>query len=73
MGAGVPKNYSESMQWNVKAAAGGNTDAMVNIGFLYQHGQGVPKNLDQARYWYNLAAGKGNDRARRYLSSLPAK
>ena len=44
MGKGVPKDHKEAMAWFRKAAEAGNTDAMVNLGAMYEGGLGVGKD-----------------------------
>lgn len=43
----------------------GHTDAQVNVGVLYEHGQGVASDPEIARYYYTLAAENG-DRVAQY-------
>ena len=50
----------KGMGWYRKAAAQGNTDAMVQLGNLYEQGRGVPKSGPEALSWYLKAAEKGN-------------
>lgn len=64
------KDYQQAMQWYLKAADEGNTDAMVNIGLLYQHGNGVQQNYQQAMQWYLKAADKNNPIAMIQISRL---
>ena len=62
-GCGVEKDYAEAMKWYQKSAAGGDSDAMRNIGMLYQKGQGVEKDLKTAYEWFLKAANAGDGRA----------
>jgi hypothetical protein len=49
-GYGVPKDYAQARIWYEKAAAGGRTAAMINLGNLYFNGgYGVSKDYAQAR------------------------
>jgi uncharacterized protein len=40
-GNGVAKNIDEARRWYEKAAAGGDANAMNNLGYLYQAGDGI--------------------------------
>lgn len=44
----------------LKAADGGNVNAMLNLGNLYGSGDGVPKDDGQATFWFQKAADGGN-------------
>lgn len=46
-----------------QAAEGGDTNAMNQLGYAYQHGRGVTKDLGQAMHWFQKAATAGNPRA----------
>jgi len=59
-GDGVPKSYSAAMKWYLRAAQGGNSDAMFNVGVLFQNGQGVLADQSQALSWYRKAAEQGD-------------
>ena len=57
-GLGVPKDYTEAMNWYGKAAAQGYAMAQISLGGMYDGGQGVPRgvgrstNLPKSRsYW----------------------
>jgi TPR repeat protein len=43
-----------------QAADRGDSDAQVNLGYLYARGQGVPANQQEALRLYLLSAGQGN-------------
>ena len=58
IGRGVAKNYSEAMRFFRKAADLGDTQAMSNIGVMYDNGEGVPKNAAEAARWYKKAADR---------------
>ena len=40
-GKGVERNYSKAKEFYEKGANLNNSDAMCNLGLMYQHGQGV--------------------------------
>lgn len=69
-GIGVRENMSEARRWYEKAAEGGQTDAMWNLGGLYEKGAGGPKNLTEARRWYEKAAALGHKQAEESLRKL---
>ncbi|AZS49980.1 sel1 repeat family protein [Entomomonas moraniae] len=54
------QDYQQAMQWYLKAADEGNTDAMYNIGNLYAKGEGVEWSYQQAMQWWLKAADKGH-------------
>lgn len=62
-GLGVEKDSAEAMKWYLKSAAGGDSDAMRNIGGLYQKGHGVEKDPKKAFEWFLKAAKAKNGRA----------
>ncbi len=66
-------NYSEAMQWNLKAYNQGHSEGAINIGELYENGNGVPKDLEQARVWYARAGVLGNKKATERLERLKNK
>ena len=51
------------MEWYAKGAELGNTDCMLSLAFMYEHGKGVKKDLGQAVEWYTKAAQYGQDDA----------
>jgi len=46
-----------------KAAEGGDADAMLELGILYEFGYQMPDNKPPALAWYRLAAEAGNPKA----------
>jgi len=59
-GWGVPQDYSKAHKWFEKAAADGNTAAMINLGRLYEQGLGVAQDFGKALEWFQKAGGVGN-------------
>ena len=55
-----PATTARRASWYEKAAATGHSIAMVNVGWIYQHGWGVPQDYAKAREWYEKAAAAGN-------------
>ena len=53
------ENYTEAMEWYLKAADAGNAAAMVYIGNKYYYGQGVSQDYGKAMEWYLKAADAG--------------
>jgi TPR repeat protein len=48
------------MEWLLKAAGQGYTDAQYNVGRLYSNGRGVTQDYPKAMDWYRKAADQGN-------------
>ncbi|MDE2463279.1 MAG: sel1 repeat family protein [Alphaproteobacteria bacterium] len=63
---GAHQDYARARVWLRRAAAGGNSDAMVLIGNMYCTGNGVDENRHTARIWYARAARAGNSDAQAY-------
>lgn len=59
MGRGVPRNYSTSAKYLLKAAELGNGMAQVCIAYMYKQGEGVPQNYTLAREWYEKSIHNG--------------
>ncbi len=53
-------DYAKALSPLQKAADGGNTSAMNNLGDLYYDGKGVAQDYGKAREWYQKAADAGN-------------
>ena len=59
--AGVyPKDYGKAHKWFEKAAADGNTDAMIKLGRLYEQGLGVAQDYNEVLKWFQKALEAGN-------------
>ena len=69
-GLGVRRNYAQALTWYRRAAAAGNSKAMLNIAYMYVHGLGVPQDNTTALRWYRRAAAAGNVGAARALRRL---
>ncbi|MCH8203333.1 MAG: sel1 repeat family protein [Proteobacteria bacterium] len=54
---------AEYVSERLRAAEGGETEALYDLGLLYSTGQGVNLNLVEAHKWFNLAAMMGLQRA----------
>ncbi len=58
------------LDWYLPAARDGDTDAMFNLGFMYETGWGVQEDEAQAIDWYRRAADIGNDIAQLRLGMM---
>lgn len=48
------------MHWYQQAAAQGDSNAYVNIGWMYKQGHGVERDDEEALSWFHRAAEAGN-------------
>ena len=64
------KEFGEAKRYFKRAADLGNTDAMNEMGYLYEAGHGVPTDYVHARIWYQKAADLGNAGAMLSLGGL---
>ena len=69
-GLGVAQDYSKAHKWFEKAAADGNTAAMINLGRLYEQGLGIAQDFGKALEWFQKAAGAGGTDATVNLGRL---
>ena len=51
----------------------GCTEAMKNIGSLYDYGQGIAQDHQQALAWYRKAADAGDEDAKKKLMEADSK
>jgi hypothetical protein len=54
------QDHANAHWWFEKAAAGGLTDAMCNLGVDFEDGTGVTRDLEKAEYWLSKGAIAGN-------------
>ena len=54
-------------------AQGGDPDAQVSLGYMYQNGQSFAQSYSQAAHWYRSAADQGNALAQFALGELYAR
>ena len=47
-GEGVPQDYSNAMEWYLKAANQGHAKAQHKLGGMYGNGRGVPEDYSKA-------------------------
>lgn len=55
----VPVDLELAFAWFSKAAEGGNTIAMAELGYAYEFGRGVRQDYDKAYYWYDKSGFHG--------------
>lgn len=70
LGAGIKKNYKESIKWLEKAAIKKHKRAQYTLGFMYEKGWGVKYDLEQAFIWYEQAAQLGSEKAKYKLGNF---
>ena len=66
-GNGVEQNYDAALDWFMKAAELGDSDAMYNLGVMYYSGEGVEMDESTANEWFKKAADAGNENAAVFL------
>ena len=66
----MPQDDLRAKEWYEKAAKAGESEAMTNLGYMYDQGQGVPRDYDKAKDWYEMAAAAGDAVAMRNLGIL---
>jgi hypothetical protein len=67
----VVQSYIEAYRWLAKAAEGGDTRAMYEIGTWYEEGKcGKMKSAAKARKWFKMAADLGMEDAKRKLGEM---
>ena|SRR5579871_3459757 len=64
------RDYSQALQYYLKAAAGHHPLAQFNLGIMYSLGQGVPRDPNQACEWFRVAAEHGDAGAQYQLARL---
>jgi cell division septation protein DedD len=69
-GIGVPRNYSEALEWQLLAAAQGHAKAQNNLAVMYAYGEGVPQNHVVSAVLYRLSAERGYSVAQYNLGTM---
>ena len=70
-GIATSQNYTEALKWYEIAADNNNSDAMNNLGLMYQNGKGISNpDFSAAAKWYTRGAEMGNPSAMNNLGSL---
>ncbi len=59
-----------AIEWYKKAADAGNSDAMSNIGYMYELGKGVKQDYNKALEWYTKAFNEGDENAKTYIEEI---
>ena len=65
LGEGIEQDGRAAMEWLKKAARGGHTGAMINLGDIF-----ADENQEEAIYWYKRAADEGNSDGEERLKNL---
>lgn len=55
----IPQNFTKAVKWYKEAARNGDSDAQVELAFLYYTGQGVNQDFKKSYYWFDKAAHQG--------------
>jgi TPR repeat protein len=69
-GRGVKQDDGTAFELNFRAAALGDHDAVLAMGWFYNHGIGVEKDDDEAFRWYRESARHGEARAMFSLGAI---
>lgn len=70
-GVGVAPDLHEAIAWYEKAAAGGQPNAPINLGFIYRDGgPGLEPDPRRAAFWFAEAAKGGNAWGSVHLAAL---
>ena len=69
-GRGVAVDYERAEAWYRKAAGGGDSHAMANLGVMSLRGQGAPADELDAYAWVQSAVGMGHQWLRPVLDVL---
>eukprot|EP01091_Cochliopodium_minus_P016225 TRINITY_DN6014_c0_g1_i1.p1 TRINITY_DN6014_c0_g1~~TRINITY_DN6014_c0_g1_i1.p1 ORF type:complete len:385 (-),score=98.62 TRINITY_DN6014_c0_g1_i1:65-1219(-) len=56
----VDKDLERAIQFYHQSISLGNSDAMFNLGYCYQHGEGLEKDYKQANYWFEKSLERKN-------------
>ena len=69
-GQGVAKDEKRSFELNAEAAASGDRDAVLAMGWYYLNGVGVDRDLGEARKWYRKSARQSQPGAMYSLGAI---
>lgn len=72
-GKDVAKDDAQAVEYFLKAAQLGSTDAMINLGRCFEFGRGVAPDLDASQAWYNKALSRGRADAHEPLQRVLAR
>jgi uncharacterized protein len=65
-----PAVHASSSVSVARAAALGDANAQLRLGFMYEYGRGIPQDYLLAAYWYRRAAEQGNPRGQHLLGLM---
>ncbi len=71
-GVGQPQNFELARENYLRASDLGNSDALINLGYMYSMGEGVERDYVTARKYYERAADLGESVARKNLRMMDA-
>jgi uncharacterized protein len=71
-GQGVAQDYAEAVRLYSLAAAQGDADAQVRLGYMFETDRGVAQDIAEAIRWYRLSAAQGDSDATAALKRLDA-
>lgn len=63
-GVGTIQDIDQAIYWYTRAASRGNSDAIYNLGLLYEQGKGVEKDAKMAASKFKDAAELGSVQAK---------
>ena len=69
-GLGVPRNFTQALEWYTKAALAGEKEGWMRTGACYEIGVGAMADMDKAVSHYDKAAQMGSLQAQQKLASL---
>ena len=61
--SGVSRDFSQALDWFLRAADAGNTNVYVTIATIYEKGSAGVRDLEKAYEWYQRAAENGSQEA----------
>ncbi len=67
---GKAQDYAKALKYFRVAVERGNTDAMVDIGYMYNTGRGVTQNYSEAIKWFRKAAEQGDAQGQTMLGNM---
>ena len=66
----MEQNWTKAVEWYTKAAEKGNSDAMYQLGHIFEMGEGVEQNLAKAVEWYTKAQDAGDEDAEAQINDI---
>ncbi len=68
--AGFEQDYTQALEWYLRAANQGHAKAQFSLGYCYEFGDGVEQNQAEALYWYYAAFNNGDQEAKARIEEL---